>query len=583
MSDFIKRLYKNRENTTETKIILENIIKVEGLENLGIDFIEKNTLNESYDLALASIRKNSITNKDLDKSISFKELDQTSIDKITENIKNTVEKKIVKADFEKILNNFFEKTPLLKKFNQIDLNVYKNRNSFTRFFSELNFNLDDIKRNENVISEFKIVNKNNEITFYLKTAGVDEKDNIEIESNNIKDFKIKVDGHIRKYNPDFELNHKFSSNFLNVDDNNYLDNINIRKDIDFTMVVDNQYDYAENYILKVNIGTDKEYITKGYTNDVMSIDKLSNILTINNYLESYKYDDFEKNYITKTLSSLEKETFLMREEIKKRVENESFEDVKNDILATAFKKANSLTSKDILTVLDDEYYKKFEYYSNKKIEEYLLKRNDEFNFELTEDGKIRELIDYSLSNPYDDNKQMYEDYLNTCKKVLKYRLKPQLDDIVLSERIDDLDEISVLKVKEKYLKKETGTIALENEFLKSVQVLVMAEYDEMKFGSEVINNKIPLKLSENDYNNDFLYIVYFSDKLNEILENKYDYHKISKITMGKEFKDINYNEYNDFLERDLIRRTIIESQKQISDREPVKEVKVQFGDIEIKI
>ena len=583
MSDFIKRLYKNRENIAETKRILENIIKVEGLEDLGIDFIEKNTLNESYDLALANIRENSITNKDLDKSISFKELDQTSIDKIAENIKNTVEKKIVKADFEKILNNFFEKTPLLKKFNQIDLDVYKNCNSFTRFFSELNFNLDDIKRNENVISEFKIINKNNEITFYLKTAGVDEKDNIEIESNNIKDFKIKVDRHIRKYNPDFELNRKFASNFLNVDDNNYLDNINIRKDIDFTMVVDNQYDYAENYILKVNIGTDKEYITKGYTNDVMCIDKLSNILTINNYLESYKYNDFEKNYITKTLSSLEKETFLMRDEIKKRVENESFEDVKNDILATAFKKANSLTSKDILTVLDDEYYKKFEHYSNKKIEEYLLKRNDEFNFELTEDGKIKELIDYSLSNPYDDNKQMYEDYLNTCKKVLKYRLKPQLDDIVLSERIDDLDEISVLKVKEKYLEKETGTIALENEFLKSVQVLIMAEYDEMKFGSEVINNKIPLKLSENDYNDDFLYIVYFSDKLNEILENKYDYHKISKITMGKEFKDINYNEYNDFLERDLMRRTIIESQKQISDREPVKEVKIQFGDIEIKI
>ena len=32
-----------------------------------------------------------------------------------------------------------------------------------------------------------------------------------------------------------------------------------------------------------------------------------------------------------------------------------------------------------------------------------------------------------------------------------------------------------------------------------------------------------------------------------------------------------------------MRRTIIESQKQISDREPVKEVKIQFGDIEIKI
>ena len=440
MSDFIKRLYKNRENIAETKKILENIIKVEGLENLGIDFIEKNKLNENYILALADIKQNKISNEYLDKNISFKKLDDNSVNSIAKSIESSSEKGIKEDEFKKTLDVFFKKTPVLKEFNQINSEVYKNCEEFSYSLTKLNIDLGDLKSNNNINSEFKIANENNKLSFSLKTTGTD---NVEIISDNIVDFRKKVDVFLEKYPLD-EMNN-FFSNISKPIDEKYLEHIKIRKDKDFEIVINNKYGNIGTYILKVDYDNEKQYITRGYLNEGIDIDKLVNTLTVENYLESYQNDSFEKKYLTKKISNLEKEIYIMRDELRERVKKESFEDVKNDLLAYSFKKANPITKKEVSKILDDEYSKKFQHYTNEEAEAYLLERKDEFSFTITDDGKIKELMNYYYDNMYDKT-QLYEDYYNTCKKFLKYGLRMNINDIILNENFEFYDG-STLKEK----------------------------------------------------------------------------------------------------------------------------------------
>lgn len=572
MSDFIKRLYKNRENIAETKKILENIIKVEGLENLGIDFIEKNKLNENYILALADIKQNKISNEYLDKNISFKKLDDNSVNSIAKSIESSSEKGIKEDEFEKTLDDFFKKTPVLKEFNQINLEVYKNCEEFSYFLTKLNIDLGDLKSNNNINSEFKIANKNNKLSFSLKTTGTD---NVEIISDNIVDFRKKVDVFLEKYPLD-EMNN-FFSNISKPIDEKYLEHIKIRKDKDFEIVINNKYGNIGTYILKVDYNNEKQYITRGYLNEGIDIDKLVNTLTVENYLESYQNDSFEKKYLTKKISNLEKETYIMRDELRERVKKESFEDVKNDLLAYSFKKANPITKKEVSKILDDEYSKKFQHYTNEEAEAYLLERKDEFSFTITDDGKIKELMNYYYDNMYDKT-QLYEDYYNTCKKFLKYGLRMNINDIILNENFEFYDGSTL---KEKYGKKETGTVELENEFRKSVFILTLTEYDKESFENEISKGKTPLRISENNA----IFNLIFLNKVNEKLENEFNYPKINEIEMKKEINNINFNEYNDFLERDFVRRSILENKNKSNyiEEEPMKNVIVKFGDMEIKI
>lgn len=575
MSDFIKRLYKNRENTAETKRILENIIKVEGLENLGIGFIEKHKLNETYILALADIKQNKISNEYLDKNISFKKLDDNSINNIAKSIESTSEKGIKEDEFEKTLDDFFKKTPVLKEFNQINLEVYKNCEEFSYFLTKLNIDLGDLKSNNNINSEFKITNKNNKLNFYLKTTGTSEKDNLEITSDSIVDFRNKIDVLLEKYPLD-EIS-QFFSTISKPKDEQYLEHIKIRNDKDFEVIVNNKYGNIETYILKVDYDKDKEYITRGYLNEKIDIDKLVNTLTVGNYLESYQNDSFEKKYLTKKISNLEKETHIMRDELRERVKKESFEDVKNDLLAYSFKKANPITKKEVSKILDDEYSKKFQHYTNEEAEAYLLERKDEFSFTITDDGKIKELMNYYYDNMYDKT-QLYEDYYNTCKKFLKYGLRMNINDIILNENFEFYDGSTL---KEKYGKKETGTVELENEFRKSVFILTLTEYDKESFENEISKGKTPLRISENNA----IFNLIFLNKVNEKLENEFNYPKINEIEMKKEVININFNEYNEFLERDFVRRSILENKNKSNyiEEEPMKNVIVKFGDMEIKI
>lgn len=572
MSDFIKRLYKNRENIAETKKILENFIKVEGLENLGIDFIEKNKLNENYILALADIKQNKISNEYLDKNISFKKLDDNSVNSIAKSIESSSEKGIKEDEFKKTLDVFFKKTPVLKEFNQINSEVYKNCEEFSYFLTKLNIDLGDLKSNNNINSEFKIANKNNKLSFSLKTTGTD---NVEIISDNIVDFRKKVDVFLEKYPLD-EMNN-FFSNISKPIDEKYLEHIKIRKDKDFEIVINNKYGNIGTYILKVDYDNEKQYITRGYLNEGIDIDKLVNTLTVENYLESYQNDSFEKKYLTKKISNLEKETHIMRDELRERVKKESFEDVKNDLLAYSFKKANPITKKEVSKILDDEYSKKFQHYTNEEAEAYLLERKDEFSFTITDDGKIKELMNYYYDNMYDKT-QLYEDYYNTCKKFLKYGLRMNINDIILNENFEFYDGSTL---KEKYGKKETGTVELENEFRKSVFILTLTEYDKESFENEISKGKIPLRISENNA----IFNLIFLNKVNEKLENEFNYPKINEIEMKKEINNINFNEYNDFLERDFVRRSILENKNKSNyiEEEPMKNVIVKFGDMEIKI
>lgn len=572
MSDFIKRLYKNRENIAETKKILENIIKVEGLENLGIDFIEKNKLNENYILALADIKQNKISNEYLDKNISFKKLDDNSVNSIAKSIESSSEKGIKEDEFKKTLDVFFKKTPVLKEFNQINSEVYKNCEEFSYFLTKLNIDLGDLKSNNNINSEFKIANENNKLSFSLKTTGTD---NVEIISDNIVDFRKKVDVFLEKYPLD-EMNN-FFSNISKPIDEKYLEHIKIRKDKDFEIVINNKYGNIGTYILKVDYDNEKQYITRGYLNEGIDIDKLVNTLTVENYLESYQNDSFEKKYLTKKISNLEKETHIMRDELRERVKKESFEDVKNDLLAYSFKKANPITKKEVSKILDDEYSKKFQHYTNEEAEAYLLERKDEFSFTITDDGKIKELMNYYYDNMYDKT-QLYEDYYNTCKKFLKYGLRMNINDIILNENFEFYDGSTL---KEKYGKKETGTVELENEFRKSVFILTLTEYDKESFENEISKGKTPLRISENNA----IFNLIFLNKVNEKLENEFNYPKINEIEMKKEVININFNEYNEFLERDFVRRSILENKNKSNyiEEEPMKNVIVKFGDMEIKI
>ena len=613
MSDFIKRLYKNRENIAETKKILENIIKVEGLENLGIDFIEKNKLNENYILALADIKQNKISNEYLDKNISFKKLDDNSVNSIAKSIESSSEKGIKEDEFKKTLDVFFKKTPVLKEFNQINLEVYKNCEEFSYFLTKLNIDLGDLKSNNNINSEFKITNKNNKLNFCLKTTGTSEKDNLEITSDSIVDFRNKIDVLLEKYpldeisqffstiskpkdeqylehikirnDKDFEVivNNKYGNietYILKVDydkDKKYLEHIKIRKDKDFEIVINNKYGNIGTYILKVDYDNEKQYITRGYLNEGIDIDKLVNTLTVENYLESYQNDSFEKKYLTKKINNLEKEAHIMRDELRERVKKESFEDVKNDLLAYSFKKANPITKKEVSKILDDEYSKKFQHYTNEEAEAYLLERKDEFSFTITDDGKIKELMNYYYDNMYDKT-QLYEDYYNTCKKFLKYGIRMNINDIILNENFDFYDGSTL---KEKYGKKETGTVELENEFRKSVFILTLTEYDKESFENEISKGKTPLRISENNA----IFNLIFLNKVNEKLENEFAYPKINEIEMKKEVININFNEYNEFLERDFVRRSILENKNKSNyiEEEPMKNVIVKFGDMEIKI
>ena len=147
-----------------------------------------------------------------------------------------------------------------------------------------------------------------------------------------------------------------------------------------------------------------------------------------------------------------------------------------------------------------------------------------------------------------------EDLFFSKIKENLYLCDIQISDIILNENFEFYDG-SILK--EKYGKKETGTVELENEFLKRAYEIYVAVNE-----IDIVNSN-PQKILEG---------------FNENLEEYYDYHRVEFDTTNMKMNELNdrfdlrnevvlINKFNKYMEINTIEKTTEEQEKNKKEKE----------------
>lgn len=459
--------------------------------------------------------------------------------------------RLSEEEYNKKINRYFqENNPFTENFINFTTESSKSSKKFEKFLSEVDNGL-KILKNRNLVSEanFVINGKKGEVTFSLET-------NIfKTYNKNINDFKENV----LMY---FEENNVQVYPLLKSEE---ISMTNVKEDFVYNKTFNDNYKNGKTFFHSEIGYDDEQYLNTSYPSKIVS-----KLLTINNYLDTLKYDPEEQKMIFKNIDVIFDENKELGDLIKECVSNESWRDFKNDLFANAFKdeviyKNLDFSKEDLkknlslpifyesvyfnaIQNIEKNFQNRFEGLNNNEINLFLIKRADEFGLRI-ENGMIKE-----FESP-DDVREFFKilkneitlEFTNSIAGDFEQNSKGEL--YIKSGKLQELQK--------EFLNNETGTVELENEFLKRAYEIYVAVNE-----IDIVNSN-PQKILEG---------------FNENLEEYYGYHRVEFDTTNMKMNELNdrfdlrnevvlINKFNKYMEINTIEKTTEEQEKNKKEKE----------------
>lgn len=435
---------------------------------------------------------------------------------------------------------------------------------------------------------FTIVKSDNDTEFKVVT------ENKEFISNDYKELKKQLLDEVKE---SIKGNKSLENKIKEKYDDEYLE-----RDYDLSIEEDFKFSYiSKGYEVETHIVVDKgneKFELSGVETD-KNIAEINRILTMEDYVETYnsgrekntglqyssekeKVIFFETPKFYQKMEYLEKENQLDYSKLNFMKEQETFEDTLGDIKANIFFELDTDTNiKDFIKEKGDYLFEN-RILNNKNIDIYLedrvRKQDESFKGELTLvtiNGKerIKEFANESNFNE-EEYKQNIKEYLKAKKSNSMEEVNEFVDKVVST---NEKQRNNFFILNSKYSSEETGTIKLENKFIKD-RIALMLNEEEPDF----FKNKSNFKEIEVEKTNrtDIEVKLNPNDKLLKLIEKDLQNYNIniSDEKLNDTLKNFNANKYENCYERDFDKKYNLtkESFKEVEVEDKFKE-KEDFG------
>ena len=535
------------EEEIQEVINLDDNILSDELKNINFDINDIKTKNDISKIEL----KYSNINDNFNKLLTIKSDDKTIIKEVSlpnEEIENDyISKLLTDKDIGK---EFFKNHISETKENQLKVEYV---------LEEITNGLREIANKENLFYNLEIAKEDYQKLEYNLTVKNSENE-IEkgIKSENLSNFTKEVFSFIEnkgeKISPDFYFG---GTKYIITNLDDLKDTEKSRK---FSIKMYNTNLGNDLTEIRVPLSDDKDYILKDFTSEAYTNINIKNlvkdILTKNYYLEDF---DLKGENVYQNIEKVEKKLASIKNKDIKELEEVSWKEFEDNIIATGFENGlelktfnitNQKVKENILGIISEIFEEKT---TDEKIN--LLEKNaKELGLTINEQGKIKEF----LENKYgDNNKNKYENFGSTdIEEVYQdnaINFYHQKHFSVIENTMNEINEIfskgNLLKDKEifeefselqsKKIEKSTGMIEKEENLLNLVFVTDIRNQE--KYLSDYTNEE-----SRNEkYFKENFDLEKFNKKLEEI-----GYHKISDDKIMKIANNVKLEKCDIILEKD---------------------------------
>ena len=537
------------EEEIQEVINLDNNILSDELKNINFDINDIKTKNDISKIEL----KYSNINDNFNKLLTIKSDDKTIIKEVSlpnEEIENDyISKLLTDRDIGK---EFFKNHISETKENQLKVEYV---------LEEMTNGLSEIANKENLFYELEIAKEDyQKLEYNLTVKNSENEIEKEIKSDNLSNFTKEVFSFIEnkgeKISPDFYKNFgETKYTITNLDD--LKDTEKSRK---FSIKMYNTNLGNDLTEIRVPLSDDKDYILKDFTSEAYTNIDMKNlvkdVITKNYYLEDF---DFKGENVYQNIEKAEKKLASIKNKDIKELEEVSWKEFEDNIVATGFENGlklktfnitNQKIKENILGIINEIFEEKT---TDEKIN--LLEKNaKELGLAINEQGKIKEF----LENKYgDNNKNEYENFGSTDIKEIyqdnAINFYYQKHFSVIENTMNEINEVfskgNLLKDKEifeefselqsKKIEKSTGMIEKEENLLNLVFVTDIRNQE--KYLSNYKNEE-----SRNEkYFKENFDLEKFNKKLEEI-----GYHKISDDKIMRLANNVKLEKCDIILEKD---------------------------------
>ena len=535
------------EEEIQEVINLDDNILSDELKNINFDINDIKTKNDISKIEL----KYSNINDNFNKLLTIKSDDKTIIKEVSlpnEEIENDyISKLLTDKDIGK---EFFKNHISETKENQLKVEYV---------LEEITNGLREIANKENLFYNLEIAKEDYQKLEYNLTVKNSENE-IEkgIKSENLSNFTKEVFSFIEnkgeKISPDFYFG---GTKYIITNLDDLKDTEKSRK---FSIKMYNTNLGNDLTEIRVSLSDDKDYILKDFTSEAYTNINIKNlvkdILTKNYYLEDF---DLKGENVYQNIEKVEKKLASIKNKDIKELEEVSWKEFEDNIIATGFENGlelktfnitNQKVKENILGIISEIFEEKT---TDEKIN--LLEKNaEELGLTTNEQGKIKEF----LENKYgDNNKNKYENFGSTdIEEVYQdnaINFYHQKHFSVIENTMNEINEIfskgNLLKDKEifeefselqsKKIEKSTGMIEKEENLLNLVFVTDIRNQE--KYLSDYTNEE-----SRNEkYFKENFDLEKFNKKLEEI-----GYHKISDDKIMRLANNVKLEKCDIILEKD---------------------------------
>lgn len=535
------------KNSILAKINLTNSMKsiykiIECNDGVDKNIIKKYKENwENFNNIFKDIKENIQENKN--KTFTFYKFEPDNLKKTINDLSNLENN--LKLDEESAIENrevildYYKDEYLKEHSNEIykpvfDLNFEKLKRAidFEENFSEVKSVLTRMKTVDKLGFEIIIKKENDDIEF--KAIQYNNKIKIkEYKADNYTDFKKQVFEEFTKKIANEQDGYEKLVDYLK---NGYYNEI-INKDFKIEIEQDFKLSYkdlksntySQPTHLYIDLGKEK-YHQGGYDN----LNDLGLLLTSKDYVYTYTKErnlPYGNFYIK--LDELKKINGKIYDNLIKTKENETWEDIVNDVKANSVMTLNSFDDiesikTNTLKNMDNFFEKRIfmKYNAEEFLEKMILKEDKEFSYNglhLVEiDGKkrIKEFLEKNDNDTYD-----FEIYKKNAKEFLSNKVVEVTQTIIDDFKDIESEKYPSVKFQDlqiNYKNKETGTLRKENEFIKNAFAIYLGEKKPYKKEEEIKEFLKENKEIKKDFSKEILKkynILVFQKEVNKIIEN----------------------------------------------------------------
>lgn len=535
------------KNSILAKINLTNSMKsiykiIECNDGVDKNIIKKYKENwENFNNVFKDIKENIQENKN--KTFTFYKFEPDNLKKTINDLSNLENN--LKLDEESAIENRevildYYKDEYLKEHSSeiykpvFDLNFEKLKRAidFEENFSEVKSVLTRMKTVDKLGFEIIIKKENDDIEF--KAIQYNNKIKIkEYKADNYTDFKKQV---FEEFTKKIANEQDGYENLVDYLKNGYYNEI-INKDFKIEIEQDFKLSYkdlksntySQPTHLYIDLGKEK-YHQGGYDN----LNDLGLLLTSKDYVYTYTKErnlPYGNFYIK--LDELKKINGKIYDNLIKTKENETWEDIVNDVKANSVMTLNSFDDiesikTNTLKNMDNFFEKRIfmKYNAEEFLEKMILKEDKEFSYNglhLVEiDGKkrIKEFLEKNDNDTYD-----FEIYKKNAKEFLSNKVVEVTQTIIDDFKDIESEKYPSVKFQDlqiNYKNKETGTLRKENEFIKNAFAIYLGEKKPYKKEEEIKEFLKENKEIKKDFSKEILKkynILVFQKEVNKIIEN----------------------------------------------------------------